>query len=276
MNDEKSKGKLKELYGRLINYHPHDLLALESRLPSSLRCNQRDKYRTVITMILSQGTNDRKLSQSLGCFFGKYPNLNDLQNITRQELETVLAACGFTTKGYAGQYNVDRMWHLIETLGNQLNTSNLTAFVKKLPLQGYGHGYGEKMVRVLKAYVLGQQNLLPLDTPGFEVLKNEGLCSSVNQCREQIERVLSTESDITLIDFHEMLRFKGQTELKGIKRGSRRYDDIIKGWNAWRMICAKDDSKFNEDWIRKNLVKNKRLAKELWSLYSYLKDTYKR
>ncbi len=268
MNDEISIRKSKELYEQLFNDHPHDLLALETRLPSSLRYNQRDKYRTVITMILSQETSDWKLFRSLKGFFGKYPNVNDLQNITRQELKTVLAACGFTTKGYAGEYNVDRMWHFIETLGNQLNTSNLTAFVKKLPLQGYGHGYGEKMVRVLIAYVLGQQNLLPLDTPGFEVLKQQGFDSSINHCRERIERELSTDSDTILIDFHELLRFKGQTELKGIKRGSRKYDEIIKGWNAWRMLCARDDSKFNEDWIRRNLVKDNKLAKELWSSYS--------
>jgi len=264
--------QFKELYNRLRNGHPSDILPLESQLPTILRYNQRDNYRTIVTMILSQGTDDWSLSRSLGKFFQKYRNIDDFHEVKDQsELEAILTKHGFKANDGRGKtYNPERLWHLIKN--QRTNHNGLSAFVKSLPPSGYGNGYGEKMVRALKAYVIGERNLLPLDTPGFEVFEQELSCSSVNQARSDIESCLSEDPDVILIDFHELLRFEGQTVLKKKKLGDRKYDEIIKGWNAWRMLCARDNSKFDEKWIRNNLVKDDRLAKEIWAFYQRIKN----
>ncbi len=91
----------------------------------------------------------------------------------------------------------------------------------------------------------------------------------IDQARDKIESKISEYPDVILIDFHELLRFEWQTEGKEPED----IDRIVIGWNAWRMLCAKDRSMFTETWIIENLVEIDYLAKELWEFYQEITNT---
>src|SRR5919106_2314364 len=56
-----TQAELLQCYCRLYNEHPHALLPLETALPAELQYPTRDRYRTVLTMILSVRMADVRL-----------------------------------------------------------------------------------------------------------------------------------------------------------------------------------------------------------------------
>ena len=78
--------------------HRHDRLRLESAspgqppLPEELRHESRDKYRIVMTMILSPRKSDIQLAPCLGRFFKMHPSFDSLRNVERGEGKQLLGA----------------------------------------------------------------------------------------------------------------------------------------------------------------------------------------
>ncbi len=138
-------------------------------------------------------------------------------------------------------------------------------------------GFGPKFVRTLLAYCpLGgdgpaDNNVLPLDKPAFKAL-NDCLCrikgsyryAGLDAARDDIEHKLGDDENISLIDFHELLRFRGQTDRKRYGEGA--INKVILSWNAWRLLCSKERGEITKDqkWIHKNLVNNDEIAEKLW------------
>ncbi len=80
------RGTLVSLYHNLYKDHPHHLLPLESELPYELEVASRDQYRIVITMILSERSNDYALSKCLGRLFHRYPDFENLRFLSKQQI----------------------------------------------------------------------------------------------------------------------------------------------------------------------------------------------
>jgi endonuclease III len=257
-----SKKELLEAYHRLDSNHPHDLLPLETRLPKELQYQRRDSYRIITTMILSQRTGDYSLSDSLGELFGDYPTLENLRDLTLwKAVKDLLKRYGFKVDGPAA-YNVDRLWGFIRRYFDDWKGIIPPDYVHTLEVE---RGYGPKFTRALRAYHLGERNVLPLDSKGFQALRKANLYvhdANINRVRADIEHKLSGEKSISLIDFHELLRFRGQTD--GKEAGSKQLEDIIVGWNAWRILCSLDRAKIRESWIHERLVKDENIAQRLW------------
>ncbi len=105
--DIPSSEQLRNLYYELKKKHLSYLLPLESELPDCLKYNNRDEYRTTITMILSEQMSDYELSAALGPFFRDYPNLASLRHIMNsQEAKKILRKYGFATEGSRWEHNV--------------------------------------------------------------------------------------------------------------------------------------------------------------------------
>jgi hypothetical protein len=68
-----------KLYQKLHSEHPHELLPLETSLPEELKFESRDKYRIILTMILSQRMGDLQLINCLVKLFSNYPNFESLR-----------------------------------------------------------------------------------------------------------------------------------------------------------------------------------------------------
>jgi endonuclease III len=261
-----SKKELLEAYHRLDSNHQHDLLPLETRLPEELQYQRRDGYRIIMTMILSQRIDDYRLSVSLGRLFGDYPTLKSLCDLTTwKSVKDLLRRYGFQVDGPAA-YNVDRIWTLLRYSCGKWSRKIGPDYVDTLEVE---RGYGPKFIRALRAYHLGERNVLPLDGKGFYALTKIGLYThdtNINQVRADMERKLNSEKSIYLIDFHELLRFRGQTDGKEV--GGRQLEEIIVGWNAWRVLCSLERAKMTEDWIYKDLIKDKSIAQKLWQFLS--------
>ena len=265
-NKSSSKKELLEAYHRLDSNHPHDLLLLETRLPQELQYQRRDGYRIIVTMILSQRIGDYRLSASLGELFGDYPALESLCDLTTwKAVKDLLRRYGFQVDGPA-EYNVDRLWTFLRYYCRNWNRKIGADYINTLKVE---RGYGPKSTRALRAYHLGERNVLPLDGKGLYALTKVGLYShdaGINGVRADIENKLSGEKSIYLIDFHELLRFRGQTD--GKEAGSRQLEEVIVGWNAWRVLCSLERAKITEDWIYKHLIKDKSIAQQLWQFLS--------
>jgi hypothetical protein len=129
-------------------------------------------------------------------------------------------------------------------------------------------GYGPKFTRALRAYHLGDRNVLPLDGKGFNALIGVGLYAHnarIDQVRTDIENKLSGEKSIALIDFHELLRFRGQTGGRTCKHFNNNDIKVIVGWNAWRLLCSLECGKVTQNWIYEHLVRDKSIAQKLWN-----------
>jgi len=91
------------------------------------------------------------------------------------------------------------------------------------------------------------------------------VCDNIDDVRRDIEDKLSGERDIPLIDFHEMLRFIEQYTGKS----KREQENIVIGWNAWRLLCSSKREQITRDWtwIYDRLIKDEDIAKQLWQFY---------
>ena len=265
-NKSPSKKELLEAYHRLDSNHPHDLLPLETRLPEKLQYQRRDSYRIIMTMILSQRIDDYRLSVSLARLFSDYPTMKSLCDLnTGKSVKDLLRRYGFQVDGPAA-YNVDRTWTLLRYYCGNWSREIGPDYIDNLEVE---RGYGPKFTKTLRAYHLGERNVLPLDGKGFYALTKIGLYThdtNINQVRADMERKLNGEKSIYLIDFHELLRFRGQTD--GKEAGSRQLEEITVGWNAWRVLCSLERAKMTEDCIYKDLIKDKSIAQKLGQFLS--------
>jgi len=230
-----SKEELLEAYCLLYKMHPHDLIPLESELPIELQPESRDKYRIIMTMILSDRTWDCSLLMSLGKLFSDCPNMNSFKDLGNwNDAKDLLKKYGFEVDEPTESY-VDRFWCLVRLYFDKWNQTINDDNIETLNAER-GHGYTQKFMRTLYAYVLGRQNFLPLDAESFKVLENVGLYdhdSNIDAVRADVENKLSGEQGI-LIDLHEMLRFLGETSGKSVRERTK----IVVGWNACRLLCS--------------------------------------
>lgn len=263
------KDALLNAYWRLYHTHPKYVLRLETELPYQLRRESRDEYRIIVTMILSEETADYDLSIALGKFFSDHPDMDSLKRLgSWDEARSLLKRYGFRTGGYRAKRNVDRFFCLKEHYFNRWNATFPPSAIDTLQISG--NGYGPKFTRALRAYWKGERTVLPLDGKALMALHAAGLYEgdrTGGKARGDIESKLKTE--IPLIDFHELLRFWGQTG--GRDPGHFDSNDIrvIIGWNAWRLLCSNEREQITQDWewIHSCLVNDEGIAKELWYFF---------
>ena len=284
-----SKEELKKAYTDIKNMHRDEMkrrgfepkiMLWETELPKELkpkppeelkpeRHKSRDEYRIVMTMILSPMKGDKQLTKCLGMLFNRYPDFESMKNITKPEIKKLLVkekdggiGLGFSDPARGG--NGARLWSFLECYFGTWQEVITPENINELNIKS---GFGPKNVRTLKAYCLGEEDVLPLDTRAFEALQAQlprYKQYGDSAVREEIESQLAGEPGISLIDFHEMLRFRGQT----VRKGKRALENVIIGWNAWRLLCSKNrDMITNQEWICKKLIKDKRLAEELLAFY---------
>ena len=263
-----SKEQLLEVYDWLDKkMHPHHLLPLETRLPEELKRESRDKYRIIMTMILSGLTLDKALTKSLSKLFKCYTDFQALRGLGRYEIKQLLSESGVGLNDPDHGGNGGRLWSLLEcyfgTWGETVTERNIQDLYQK---KGFKGG---KFARLLQAYCFGNNHVVPLDTPALNALRDPlfpGYCVySGEEIRKDIEDKLRDEPKVSLIDFHEMLRFLEQYTGKS----SKEQDNIIIGWNAWRLLCSSKRERITRDWtwIYDHLVQEKGIAEELWRFY---------
>jgi hypothetical protein len=86
--------------------------------------------------------------------------------------------------------------------------------------------------------------------------------------RVDIESKLKDVADIFLIDFHELLRFRGQTGGRPPEHFTKADIKVVIGWNAWRLLCSSKRAEITEDWIYTHLVTDESITRELWGFLS--------
>ena len=276
-----NKNSLLDAYQRLDKMHPHELLPLERRLPLELRCEERDKYRIIMTMILSGGTTDKRLTTCLGKLFKRYPDFESLRNLRKHEIKPLLGnkdnggiGLGYGDPDRGG--NGGRLWSFLECyFGVWRETITEANILNLYQKKGFKAGH---FVKLLQAYCFGNNNVIPLDTPVLSALRDPlfpAYCNcSAAQMRQDIEDKLRGESDAPLIDFHELLRFIGQTGARDPKHYNNDDINVIIGWNAWRILCSQRRSEITEDWIFDHLVKDESIAQKLWHFFRESADSY--
>jgi hypothetical protein len=277
---------LVSLYHELKDKHPDDLLPLETELPSELQRQSRDQYCSVVTWVLSETSNDHNLSKALGRLFRRYPDFGALRFLSRQQIiERILSAenkggCGFG--GYNkpnGGGSDDRMTTFLsryfEDWKMRITEQHIWDLENPKPT-----GFGPELIRTLLAYCpLGGngsagRNVLPLDKPAFtalnDCLRERGYrYRNKEDAREDIENKLSDEKGIPLIDFHELLRLRGQTSGRDREHLNSSDCKMIIGWNTWRLLCSNERGNITEAWISNHLITGRRdLAKGLWRFYN--------
>jgi endonuclease III len=222
-------------------------------------------------MILSEETSDYDLSIALGKFFKDYSDINSLKHLgSWDEARTLLKQYGFRTNGYKAKRNVDRFLCFKEHYFDRWNANLPPNAIATLA--NAGKGYGPKFARALYAYWKGEQNVLPLDGQALKALHALDLYKydkTGGRAREDIESKLKVE--IPLIDFHELLRFMGQTGGRDPEHFNSGIKVII-GWNAWRLLCSSKRAEITEDWISKHLVTDASIAQQLWDFFREISD----
>ncbi len=270
VNPFPSKNSLLDAYRQLYKMHPHKLLPLETELPLELRCEERDKYRIIMTMILAGGIGDKRLATCLGQLFREYPSFESLRNLDRQGVRRLLGAkqdggigLGYSDPEAGG--NGARLCSFLECYfgpwRETITEANILTLYQK---KGFRGG---KFVRTLQAYCCGNRDVLPLDTPALSALRDplfpEYDNSSDEEIRKDIEGKLHGETGVSLIDFHELLRF---VEQYSRAKSDKTKKDIFIGWNAWRLLCSNEREQITRgwEWIYQHLVKDETIAKVLW------------
>ena len=93
-----------------------------------------------------------------------------------------------------------------------------------------------------------------MDRAAFEALKDFRLYEGWlhDDARADVEKRLHGYKTGTLIDFHEMLRFRKQAGKvqKGILNAQQR--QVILGWNGWRLLCSLHRGKLTLEWINQH------------------------
>lgn len=264
-------GCLLNLYNKLNKEHPHELLPLETELAEELQYRSRDEFRIVMTMTLAPGTADLNLSKALGKLFKLHPNFQSLRPLSEEpeEIREFLRDCGFGLNNPHRGGNGGRLLTLLFLYFNEWNRKITYHNIEDLEQHPNCRGFSSHSIRTLKAYHFGDRDVLPLDNPAFESLKEYlhpySNCD-IDYVRDDIENKLAGEKDISLIDFHELLRFSGQAKKKYA------IEKIIVGWNAWRLLCSDERRKLNYNWIFRNLVKNEAIATKLWRFFCEIMD----
>jgi hypothetical protein len=261
---------LLHVYHELDKKHPHDLLPLETALRRELQPEKRDKDRIAMTMILSGANSDRRLAVCLGKLFRRHPDFQSLRNLNKEGVERLLGkeppeiGLGHQNPDRGG--NGDRLWSFLEYCSGPregtITEANILALRDK---KGFGDG---KFVRALQAYCCGNRDVLPLDQQVLDAIRDPlfpGSCDrSDEEIRNDIETKLSGESGVSLLDFHELLRFVEQDSRAKTKQAK---EGIIIGWNEWRLLCSLERATITEEWIRNNLIRDRGIAHDLWDFF---------
>jgi endonuclease III len=263
------RNRLLSLWQGLSKVHLHKLLPLESALPVELRPESRDKYRTIMTMILSQGIGDRRLAQCLGPLFKEYPSFESLRSLDRQGIRRLLGAKkdGGIGLGFPDPDGGGSGARLLGLRNCYFGPWDETATQENIEALSKERGFGPKMVRALQAYCFGNRDVFPLDQPAYEALRMlhmYGYGTHLDEVRKDVEGKLCGEN-LSLVDFHEVLRFIGQVAGKSQKERN----DVVVGWNAWRLLCSEKREQITRDRkrIREHLVQDKYIAEELWRFF---------
>lgn len=269
------KDDILRAYHELYRTHPHNLLPLETELPVELRPEFRDKYRVVMTMMLSGRTGDKRLTKCLGGLFKRHPNFESFRNFPKHQVKLLLGkgkdgGIGLGLTDLCSGGNGARFWSFLQCYFGPWKETITLEGVRDLYRST---GFGAAFVKKLEAYCLGSKDVLPLDRPAFEALRSTPLyenAANANEVRKDIEDKLRGESGVSLIDFHEMLRFIEQYTGKSPKRQV----DIIVGWNAWRLLCSTEREQITKDdkCICEDLVRDKNIAEKLLDFYRKVAD----
>ena len=267
-----TRNRLLNAYWRLYNTHPHNILPLESALPVELQPRSRDQYRTVMAMILSPGTADRRLSVCLGRLFRTHPSFDSCNDLVKDQVERILDPVnnGGIGLGDPRGGNTDRLWAVLSCYfgpwKDTLTPENTRGLLRK-------EGFGPETLRLLDAYCWGNRDVLPLNRAAFNALVKRGLYEQhgdIDVARADVESKLAGEEDVVLIDFHEMLRFRDLYDSKS----ENEQKNVVIGWNAWRLLCSTERERIREDWrwINEHLVKDEDIAQELWRFFRKIAD----
>jgi endonuclease III len=259
-----TQAEILRCYHRLYNEHPHALLPLETALPADLQHPARDRYRTVLTMILSVRMADTRLTQALGKLFASYPDFHSLQGLSKPQLHTVLRQAGVVLNNPDYTGNGGRLWEFLQLyFGPWLE--HITAPHIQTLLAPKVRGFGDKIVRLLQAYCFGNTRVLPLDTPAFNAVRACGLYQDwkITDIRRDLEEKLAGVQHIALVDVHELLRFRGQAGRVEPHYLTRQQQQIIIGWNAWRLLIAPQSTPLSQAWLHQHLVQHETLATAL-------------
>ena len=265
-----SRDALVDAYWQLHRMHPQHLVRLESAspgqlpLPEELRHESRDKYRIVMTMILSPQKRDIQLAPCLGRLFKMHPGFDSLRNLEKSEITQLLGPIkdGGIGLGDPRGGNTARLWAVMTSYFGPWNKTITPENTQALVAI---EGFGPKIVRLFEAYCWGNKDVFPLDQPAFRALLATDLYengSNIDKVRSDVEAKLAGQRGVSLIDFHEMLRFDEQSRGKSKKEKK----DIIIGWNAWRLLCSMEWEGITDNWrwIYEHLVRDEDVAKELW------------
>ena len=264
------KKTLLHVYQELHKRHRHDLLPLETALPEELRPEKRDKYRTCMTMILSGGNSDKRLVVCLGKLFRRHPDFRSLGNLNKEGVERLLgkepAGIGLGLQNPDRGGNGARLWSFLQSYSGPWKGAITEPNI--LTLRGKNGFKGGKFVRTLQAYCCGNKDVLPLDQRALDAIRDPlfpGYCdSSDDEIRNDMETKLRGERRVSLIDLHELLRFVEQDSRAKTKQAK---EDIIIGWNGWRLLCSLERAKITENWIHEHLVRDREIARDLWDFF---------
>ena len=253
-----------KLYHKLYAEHPHDLLPLETSLPKELKFDCRDQYRIILTMILSQRMGDLQLINCLVKLFSSYPDFESLKLLSQTQVRGVLSNTGFGFNDPRKQGNGARLWSLKEQYFGPWGRKVTQPLLQELTFRR-ARGFGLKFVRALQSYCFGNKEAFPLDGPAFRCLQEAGLYkdSRLDEARHDIEATLRDQDEVHMIDFHELLRFRGQAGIVGTRSLTQRQESVVRGWNGWRILCSNYRKNFNQEWIYGRLVKNQEIATRL-------------
>lgn len=214
-------------------------------------------------MILSVRMADIRLTRGLGRLFSRYPDFHSFKRLSKQQIKRILRDAGIVLNNPDRNGNGARLWGFIRLYfgpWQEKITQQNIQMLHSLRIRGYG----DKVIRLLQGYCFGN-NVLPLDTPAFNCLREYGLYrdSNIYNARVDIEKKLGELRGVSLVDFHELLRFRGQAGKTDSKILTDKQRKIIIGWNAWRLLSSVHREKLTRQWIRRNLVKSAELSTEL-------------
>ena len=97
---------------------------------------------------------------------------------------------------------------------------------------------------------------------------------NIGRVRTDIEHKLSGEKIISLINFHELLCFKGQTNGREPEHFNNNDIKVGIGWNAWRLLCSQKRAEVIDDWIYEHLIRDESIAKKIRHFFRDVTDPW--
>jgi hypothetical protein len=179
-------------------------------------------------------------------------------------VQCVLAGAGFGFNDPQKQGNGARLANLKEQYFSNWKREVTQAKVKGLELIKT-RGFGPKFIRALQSYCFGNKEAFPLDGPAFRCLQEAGIYKDppIDEARCDIESKLHKQYEVHAIDFHELLRFRGQAGIVDSKSVTQTQEDVITGWNGWRILCSVHRKSFSKEWMFEEVVRNQEIADRL-------------